>query len=158
MRKPRVVSKRVARRRLRIPPPGGRHAPGVVFGVVIKGVALLLPERVVVVAAADGAAHADLAVRSRAVRVRIVGPCAAPDSPGAVGVVAVVVMVLVGQVDGRVGLLVVRCQREGRLVGVDVLVVELRAVVTWQAVVPLVVLEGPDAEEGCHAEEDAVLC
>lgn len=49
-----------------------------------------------------------------------------------------------------------RRQREGRLVRVDVLLAAgLAAVVAWQAVVPLVVFEGPDAEEGRDAEEEA---
>lgn len=164
MGKPRILERIRRRCGNRIPSPGSPHTPGVIVGVAaIEGAPaiLVLPERVVVVAA-DGAGAADLAGCARAVRVRVVRVCTAADHGGgaAVGVwpvVVVEVVIMVGHVDGRVRLLVVRGQREGGLVRVDVLAVELAAVVAWQAVVPLVVFKGPDAEEGGYAEEEAVF-
>jgi len=59
---------------------------------------------------------------------------------------------------GRIRLFIVGCKRESGLVGIDVVATSVLAlVVARQSVVPLVVLEGPDAEEGGYAEEEAVV-
>lgn len=168
MRKPCIIVA-IHRRRRRVPP-HRRHAGRVVFSLMAvkrvpaqSGPKLWLPERVVLVAAANraaagGAPH--LAGPGRvepraAVRVGVVGPATAIVG-GVVVVIVVVVVVMVVHVDGGVGFLVVRGKREGGLVRVDVLAANLGAVISGQAVVPLVVFEGPDTEEGGGAEEEAV--
>lgn len=157
------ILERICRCRRRIPRPRSRHSPGVVVGVVVKRIPPgLRPKRVVVVAA-DGARRANLAARRGAVRVRIVGARAAATVVRSVEMfimvvvmVVVVVVIVVSHVDAGIGLLVaVGREREGGLVWVDVLAAELGAVVAWQAVVPLEVFEGPDADEGRRTEQEA---
>ncbi len=150
------ILKRIRRRRLGIPPPGRRHSPGVILGIIIKWIpSLLRPERVIVVAA-DRAGSTNLAAAPSAVWVRVVGARAAGAATTTiVRAIVMVVIVVVSHVDGRIRLLVVRRKRECGLVRVDVLATELGTVVTRQAVVPLVVFESPYAEECRDAEEEA---
>ncbi len=152
----------ICRCRRRIPRPRSRHPPGVILGVIIKRIPPgLRPERVVVVAA-NSARSANVATARGAVRVRIVGARTAATVVRSVEmvimvVIVVVIVIVVRHVDAGIGLLVtVGRQREGGLVRVDILAAELGAVVAWQAVVPLEVFEGPDADEGRRAEQEAV--
>ncbi len=160
MGKARIL-KRIRRCRRRIPRPRSRHPPGIILSVVVKRIPPgLRPERVVVVAA-NSARSANVATARGAVRVRIVGARAAATVVRSVQmvimvVIVVVVMIVVSHVDAGIGLLVaVGREREGSLIRIDVLAAELGAVVAWQAVVPLEVFEGPDADEGGRAEQEA---
>ncbi len=70
--------------------------------------------------------------------------------------VVVVVIIVVSRVNRRISLLIVRRHGEGGLVRIDVLLASaLEALVAGETVVPFVVLEGVDAEEGGDAEQEA---
>jgi hypothetical protein len=136
---------------------GLKHIPG-----------LVAAERIIVVRAHGAGVGRVIGRRRRTrpgpggVRVGVIRPRTAAAAAAAAAAVLggrVVRIVLVVHVDGRVRLLVVRREGEGGLVRVDVLVAgRPGAVVARQAVVPLVVFERPDADEGGGAEEETGCC
>jgi hypothetical protein len=131
---------------------GLKHVPG-----------LVAAERIIVVRAHGASVGRVIGRRRRTrpgpggVRVGVIRPRTAAAAAVLGG--RVVRIVLVVHVDGRVRLLVVRREGEGGLVRVDVLVAgRPGAVVARQAMVPLVVFERPDADEGGGAEEETGCC
>lgn len=121
------------------------RARAMVLGVAVERIVLL--EWIARVAAHSAAASAGIGLRNTAwgaVRIRVVRVR---------GTGRVVIVVI--RVDGRVGLLVVWRKREGGLVRVDVLVLQLQLVVPGQPVIPLPVLDRVDADEGSDAKEEA---